>query len=63
MTRATAASGGFRSSRRGPVGRTELVKVGLRPVSDQKSGPITERQLLARIRTFAGSPAERYLPR
>lgn len=24
---------------------------------------VTERQLLARIRTFAGSPAKRYLPR
>jgi hypothetical protein len=29
----------------------------------QKSGLVTERQLLARIRTFAGSPAKRYVPR
>jgi hypothetical protein len=29
----------------------------------EKTGPITEHQLLARIRTFAGSPAKRHLPR
>jgi hypothetical protein len=34
-----------------------------RRIQLEKSGPITERQLLARIRTFAGSPAKRYLPR
>jgi hypothetical protein len=34
-----------------------------RRIQVEKSGPITERQLLARIRTFAGSPAKRYLPR
>ncbi len=34
-----------------------------RRIQIEKSGPITERQLLARIRTFAGSPAKRYLPR
>jgi hypothetical protein len=34
-----------------------------RRIEVEKSGPITERQLLARIRTFAGSPAKRYLPR
>jgi len=34
-----------------------------RRIRVEKSGPITERQLLARIRTFAGSPAKRYLPR
>lgn len=34
-----------------------------RRVQVEKSGPITERQLLARIRTFAGSPPKRYLPR
>lgn len=37
-------------------GRTRRIEV-------EKSGPVTERQLLARIRTFAGSPAKRYLPR
>jgi hypothetical protein len=37
-------------------GRERRIQVG-------KSAPITERQLLARIRTFAGSPAKRYLPR
>ena len=37
-------------------GRTRRIEV-------EKGGPITERQLLARIRTFAGSPAKRYLPR
>ena len=34
-----------------------------RRIEVEKSGPLTERQLLARIRTFAGSPAKRYLPR
>ena len=34
-----------------------------RRIQVDKSGPITERQLLARIRTFAGSPAKRHLPR
>ncbi len=34
-----------------------------RRIQVEKSGPITDRQLLARIRTFAGSPAKRYLPR
>jgi hypothetical protein len=33
-----------------------------RRIQVEKSGPITERQLLARIRTFAGSPARRVLP-
>jgi len=37
-------------------GRTRTVEV-------EKSGPLTERQLLARTRTFAGSPAKRRLPR
>jgi hypothetical protein len=34
-----------------------------RRIEVQKSGPITERQLQARIRTFAGSSARRHLPR
>ena len=34
-----------------------------RRIRVEKTGPITERQLLARIRAFAGSPAKRYLPR
>ncbi len=34
-----------------------------RRIEVEKSGPVTERQLLALIRTFAGSPAKRYLPR
>jgi hypothetical protein len=34
-----------------------------RRIEVEKGGPLTERQLLARIRTFAGSPAKRYLPR
>jgi hypothetical protein len=34
-----------------------------RRIEVEKSGPITERQLLAQIRTFAGSPAKRRLPR
>jgi hypothetical protein len=33
-----------------------------RRVGLEKSGPITERQLLARVREFAGSPAPRTLP-
>jgi hypothetical protein len=37
-------------------GRTRRIEV-------EKGGPLTERQLLARIRSFAGSPARRYLPR
>ena len=44
--------------------RTDDVNHGReRRIQVEKSGPITERQLLARIRTFAGSPAKRYLPR
>lgn len=34
-----------------------------RRIQVEKSGPITERQLVARTRTFAGSPAKRILPR
>jgi hypothetical protein len=34
-----------------------------RRIEVEKSGPVTERKLLALIRTFAGSPAKRYLPR
>jgi hypothetical protein len=34
-----------------------------RRIRVEKTGPITERQLFARIRAFAGSPAKRYLPR
>ncbi len=34
-----------------------------RRIQVEKSGPITEPQLLARIRTFAGSPAKRHRPR
>ncbi len=33
-----------------------------RRIEVEKAGPLTERQLLARIRSFAGSPARRYLP-
>jgi hypothetical protein len=33
-----------------------------RRVEVEKSGPLTEPQLLARIRAFAGSPARRTLP-
>jgi hypothetical protein len=36
-------------------GRTRQIEV-------EKGGPPTERQLLARTRTFAGSPAKRQLP-
>ncbi len=34
-----------------------------RRIQVEKSGSMTERQLLARIRAFAGAPAERHLPR
>lgn len=34
-----------------------------RRIEVEKAGPLTERQLLARIRGFAGSPARRHLPR
>lgn len=34
-----------------------------RRIEVEKSGPVSERQLLARIRDFAGSPAKRQLPR
>lgn len=34
-----------------------------RRIEVEKGGPLTERQLVARIRTFAGSPAKRTLPR
>ena len=34
-----------------------------RRIGVEKSGPLTERQLLARLRAFAGSPARRKLPR
>jgi len=37
-------------------GRTRRIEV-------EKAGSLTERQLLARTRTFAGSPAKRRLPR
>ena len=37
-------------------GRTRRIEI-------EKSGTVTDRQLLARIRTFAGSPSKRYLPR
>ena len=46
------------------VGDGEVVEHAReRRIQVKKSGPITERQLLARIRTFAGSPAKRRLPR
>jgi hypothetical protein len=35
---------------------------GARRVQMEKSGPMTEPQLLARIRAFAGVPAKRILP-
>jgi hypothetical protein len=38
------------------LGRTRRIEV-------EKSGAVSERQLLARIRTFAGSPGKRRLPR
>ena len=34
-----------------------------RRIEVEKGGPLTERQLLARTRSFAGSPAKRTLPR
>ena len=34
-----------------------------RRIQVEKAGPVTERQLLARVRSFAGSPARRRLPR
>ena len=34
-----------------------------RRIEVEKSGSVTERQLLGRIRTFAGAPAKRYLLR
>ena len=34
-----------------------------RRIEVEKGRPLTERQLLARIRSFAGSPAKRSLPR
>ena len=34
-----------------------------RRMAVEKSGPLTDRQLLARLRAFAGSPARRTLPR
>ncbi|HEX7591829.1 MAG TPA: hypothetical protein VF375_07745 [Candidatus Limnocylindrales bacterium] len=34
----------------------------VRRVEVEKSGPLTEPQLLARVRTFAGSPARRSVP-
>jgi hypothetical protein len=34
-----------------------------RRIAVEKSGPLTDRQLLARLRAFAGSPARRTLPR
>lgn len=37
-------------------GRTRRIEV-------EKDGPLTERQLLARTRSFTGSPAKRRLPR
>jgi hypothetical protein len=37
-------------------GRTRRIEV-------EKGGPLTERQLVARTRTFAGYPAKRRLPR
>jgi hypothetical protein len=44
--------------------RTDDISHGRkRRIVVEKSGPLTERQLLARIRTFAGSPAKRHLPR
>ena len=38
-------------------GRGVARRIGL-----EKSGPLTDRQLIARIRAFAGSPARRTLP-
>jgi hypothetical protein len=33
-----------------------------RRIEVEKSGPVTDRQLVARVRTFAGSPPKRFLP-
>ena len=35
----------------------------LRRIVVEKSGPLTDRQLLAHLRTFAGAPARRTPPR
>ena len=44
--------------------RTDDISHGRkRRIEVEKSGLLTERQLLARIRTFAGSPAKRQMPR
>ena len=44
--------------------RAEDQRHGLqRRIAIEKSGPVTDRQLLARVRTFAGSPPRRTLPR
>jgi hypothetical protein len=44
--------------------RADDVKHGHeRRMEVETSGPVTERQLIARIRTFAGVPAKRLLPR
>jgi hypothetical protein len=40
----------------------DLARGSARRVRLEKSGPLTERQLLARMREFAGSPARRTLP-
>jgi hypothetical protein len=34
-----------------------------RRIGIEKSGPLTDRQLLARLRSFTGSPPRRTLPR
>ena len=34
-----------------------------RRIEVERSSSVTERELLARIRSFAGSPAKRHLPR
>ena len=44
--------------------RAEDAKHGhRRRMTVETSGPLTQRQLVARIRAFAGSPAKRLLPR
>ena len=44
--------------------RTDDISHGRkRRIEVEKSGLLTERQLLARIRTFTGSPAKRQMPR
>jgi hypothetical protein len=45
------------------VGADDANRRRERRIEVEKSGSITERQLLARIRTFAGLPARRTLPR